>query len=306
MAVSQNTRKNIFEAAEQLSYDKYKTKHKTKGTVAVVLSYEETEELHDAYFMSLRIAIDNRLSDSNYRFEHFFQHSYQPADLQKNTYMGIIAVGFFEKTTIQALGNLQKPLVFVNTDTMLYNQNCVVSDAASAPFRAITHLSEVGITDIGVLVGKYYQHQLVTTANDPQRFLLKSLLAAQHLLHTENFFFADDYSAEAGYQAMTTLINKLGNHLPKAFLIGADSIAIGALRALSERNIAVPKQVSLIGFDDITSAKYVSPSLSTIHVSRNSMAKAAFDLLTEQFQKRQLIPRKITVGTALVLRDSSI
>ncbi|GAB5052186.1 MULTISPECIES: substrate-binding domain-containing protein [Pediococcus] len=65
-------------------------------------------------------------------------------------------------------------------------------------------------------------------------------------------------------------------------------------------------QVSLIGFDDITSAKYVSPSLSTIHVSRNSMAKAAFDLLTEQFQKRQLIPRKITVGTALVLRDSSI
>jgi LacI family transcriptional regulator len=103
------------------------------------------------------------------------------------------------------------------------------------------------------------------------------------------------------------IIQQSGSKLPKAFLIGSDSIAIGAMRALAEHKIEIPKQVSIIGFNDITSAQYVTPSLSTVHVSRNAMARAAFDLLlNEQFQKRNMVPRKLTIGTSLIIRDSSI
>lgn len=102
------------------------------------------------------------------------------------------------------------------------------------------------------------------------------------------------------------IIQQSGSKLPKAFLIGSDSIAIGAMRALAEHKIEIPKQVSIIGFNDINSAQYVTPSLSTVHVSRNAMARAAFDLLNEQFQKRNMVPRKLTIGTSLIIRDSSI
>lgn len=306
LSVSKSTKKNIFEAAEQLSYDKYKTKHKTNGTIAVVLSYQETEELDDAYFMSLRLAVNNRLTDSNYRFENFFQSDYQPEDLSNQTYIGIVAVGFFGKETISALRNLQKPLVFVNTDTLLDNVDCVVTDFTSSVARTTNHLIQAGITEIGVLVGKQYHQHLITFENDPQSFLAKSILQCKDLFNSDYFYTASEYTAAAGYQAMNEIIQQLGSKLPKAFLIGSDSIAIGAMRALAEHKIEIPKQVSIIGFNDITSAQYITPSLSTVHVSRNAMARAAFDLLNEQFQKRNMVPRKLTIGTSLIIRDSSI
>lgn len=306
MAVSQNTRKNIFEAAEQLSYDKYKTKHKTNGTIAVVLSYKESEELDDAYFMSVRIAIDNRLTDSNYRFKHFFQGDYESKNLESQSYIGIIAVGFFGKKTIQILKGLQKPIVFVSTDTLLDNLDCVVTDFTSSVARTTNHLLDKGISEIGILVAKRSHHHLITYENDPQRFLAKSFLECEEVFNPDYFFIAEEYTAESGYQAMQEIIHTLGSKLPKAFLIGSDAIAIGAMRALSEQRITIPEQVSIIGFNDITSAKYVNPSLSTVHISRYGMAKAAFNLLNEQFQKRDMVPRKVTIGTSLIIRKSSV
>ncbi|GEN94411.1 transcriptional regulator, LacI family [Pediococcus ethanolidurans] len=271
-----------------------------------MLSYKESEELDDAYFMSLRIAIDNRLTDSNYRFKNFFRADYNSSDLQDSKYIGIIAVGFFDEETILDLGNLHKPMVFVNTDTLQYDKDCVTADFTSSILRATTHLVEGGITDIGMLFGRKYQHQLVTLQNDPQRFLLSSFLNCKEIYQPNYFFMAEDYTAESGYTEMKAIIKKLGNKLPKAFLIGSDSIAIGALRALREEKVPVPKRVSIIGFNDITSAQYVTPGLSTIHVPRNAMAKSAFDLLNEQFQKRHMASRKVTVGTSLIIRGSSI
>ncbi|WP_317766599.1 LacI family DNA-binding transcriptional regulator [Pediococcus ethanolidurans] len=165
LSVTQSTRKNIFEAAEQLSYDKYKTKHKTNGTIAVVLSYKESEELDDAYFMSLRIAIDNRLTDSNYRFKNFFRADYNSSDLQDSKYIGIIAVGFFDEETILDLGKLHKPMVFVNTDTLQYDKDCVIADFTSSILRATTHLVEGGITDIGMLFGR----KVPASTGDPSK-----------------------------------------------------------------------------------------------------------------------------------------
>nr|WP_257722339.1 LacI family DNA-binding transcriptional regulator [Pediococcus damnosus] len=306
LSVSQSTEKNIFEAAGQLSYDKYKTKHKTNGTIAVVLSYKESEELDDVYFMSLRLAVNNHLTDSNYRFKNFFQTDYERNELAKQSYIGIVAVGFFDKETILKLRALHKPIVFVNTDTLLDNVDCVVTDFTSSVARTTNHLLQAGIKDIGILTAKQHHHHLITLENDPQGFLAKTFLQCKKTFNPDYFFVAEDYTAAAGYQEMNKIIDKLGAKLPKAFLIGSDSIAIGAMRALTEHKIAIPQQISVIGFNDITSAQYITPSLSTVHVSRNAMARAAFELLNEQFQKRNMVPRKITIGTSLIIRDSSV
>ncbi len=54
--------------------------------------------------------------------------------------------------------------------------------------------------------------------------------------------------------------------LPSALFASSDALAIGAMRALQEKNIKIPEEIAIIGFNDVSVAKYVFPTLSTIKV----------------------------------------
>ena len=92
--------------------------------------------------------------------------------------------------------------------------------------------------------------------------------------------------------------------LPTAFFAGNDSIAIGALRALVDAGIHVPEQVSIVGVNDISISKYMSPPLSTVKVYTELMGETAADMLLEQFAGRQ-ISKKVSLATQLKIRQSS-
>ena len=87
------------------------------------------------------------------------------------------------------------------------------------------------------------------------------------------------FSVEEGYQAMKDFIEEADTR-PTAFR-ASDTLAIGAMRALQEATIRVPEDISIIGFNDISVAKYVSPTLTTVKVHTEWMGELAVETMKE-------------------------
>ena len=158
-------------------------------------------------------------------------------------------------------------------------------------------------TNIGYLGGREVYKDQTSEINDPRKISFKQFLSETGLYHEANMY-EGKYSVDDGYRLMNQAIKDHKNDLPTAFFAGNDSIAIGALRALHEAGIRVPDEVSIVGINDISISKYMSPPLSTVKVYTELMGETAVDMLLEQFSGRQ-IPKKVSIATQPKIRKSS-
>jgi DNA-binding LacI/PurR family transcriptional regulator len=94
---------------------------------------------------------------------------------------------------------------------------------------------------------------------------------------------------------------------PTAILCSNDMTAIGALRVFAKNNIRVPEDVSVIGFDNIHLAEFVHPALTTVQMSRQDLARGAFEALKAAVEQANAVDRKreIFIPTLLVVRQST-
>jgi LacI family transcriptional regulator len=92
--------------------------------------------------------------------------------------------------------------------------------------------------------------------------------------------------------------------LPTAIFASNDSMAVGALSALREAEIEVPRQMSVAGFDDIPIARYVTPPLTTIRVDIAEIGRRAFAVLLGALARPTSRGQRETIGTTLVVRKS--
>ena len=110
---------------------------------------------------------------------------------------------------------------------------------------------------------------------------------------------------EPGYQAAQRL---LASGKPFSALFAFNDIsAIGAIRALRERQLRVPEDVSVVGFDDVQSAAFQNPALTTIRQPLFQMGLLAAETLTAQISKGRLGAgsQVLKVSPELVIRESS-
>lgn len=115
--------------------------------------------------------------------------------------------------------------------------------------------------------------------------------------------FEGDFTESGGYLAARQIMER--HPRPTAIFASNDSMAIGALRALRESGLRVPDDVAVAGFDDIPIAGYVTPALSSVHVSISEMGAEAVQMLLnviEEGADRKTEQRVLT--TTLVVRES--
>ncbi|MEW6045834.1 MAG: LacI family DNA-binding transcriptional regulator [Bacillota bacterium] len=95
-------------------------------------------------------------------------------------------------------------------------------------------------------------------------------------------------------------------HGVTAVLCSNDMMAMGVIRAAAERGVAIPQELSVTGFDDISSAAHVTPPLTTVHVRKRKIGREAVRRLLNQLgTSRASTPVRIIVPTRLVLRGST-
>lgn len=114
------------------------------------------------------------------------------------------------------------------------------------------------------------------------------------------------WELENPFSIEITKINKkqLGKGKPTAIVAGNDMIAVGVIKTLNELDIAVPEQVSVIGFDNISWCNVVTPTLTTIRMQLKEIATEAVSLLLRRIKEPDTPKRKIVIDVELVSRDS--
>ncbi|MBI0580375.1 LacI family DNA-binding transcriptional regulator [Neobacillus cucumis] len=301
LSVSDDTKKRIFEAAEELSYKKLPSRKQESGKIALLQWYTEKEELEDLYYMSIRLGVENRCRHHGIQMASYFQDNIE--NLKQDDLRGLIAIGKFSSKQVKELSSITKNIVFVDYSPDEEQFDSIVIDFEKATKKVLDHLIKKGHERIGYIGGREVFRDKTSTIEDLRESTFKRYLAEKGLLN-EAYMYNGSFSVQDGHSLMKRAIDEHKEQLPTAFFAGNDSIAVGALRALLEEGISVPDRVNIIGVNDISLAKYVFPALSTVKVYTELMGETAVDTLLEKIEGRK-IAKKIMIATKLVLRNSS-
>jgi len=200
-------------------------------------------------------------------------------------------------------GSLQQA-VHMGVPVVLMNQGKLAGKYANVPveyatgFReALEHLLALGHRDIGFIAGPA---SLNSAKGREDAF--KAALRAHGLRVRANWIAQGDMRVEGGRAAMEKLLSC--DPRPTAVLASNDLMAVGALQAAHAAKIRVPKQLSIIGFDDIPIAQMVHPALSTIRHPRREVAARAFECLRQLLQGGE-VSAGVPLQPHLVIRQST-
>lgn len=298
LSVSQETRQKIFEVAENLNYTKHKNKKKEVMTFRLVQWYDGDEELADLYYLAIRLGIEKKAEELNIGLVKESLHH-----LSDQTTDGIIALGKFEAQEIHLLSLKNEPILFVDSDELIHGFNSLVVDFEQSIAQVVDFFVKTNHQKIGILSGLEYtkanHHEIV----DRRLVYFKQALTQLKLTDQATFLQAP-FSVEEGKRVMAEYL-KAHKDYPTALFAASDALAIGAMQAITEHGLSVPADISIIGFNDISVAKYVSPSLSTVRVNTEWLGELAVNTLIDLIKEETPVPRKITIATELIIREST-
>ncbi|GAB6170227.1 LacI family DNA-binding transcriptional regulator [Clostridium carnis] len=304
--VSEDTRKKVLEIAEEMNYVTMKErKSKLKNhTIGIICSYTELKELSDPYFLSIRIAIEKKCNIEDIEFKLLYLNKILSDD--NSSYKGldgIIAIGIFQENEIEKLSELSKNIVFIDSSPDEWNYDSVVVDLRNGVKSALEYLTSLGHKNIGYIGAKVTPHN---NYNHDELLNYREETYKDFMINKNNFnsnwLFKGNFTPEDGYSLMKEAL-KL-NEIPSAFFIASDPMAIGAYKAIQEAGYSIPNDISIIGFDDIATAQYMTPSLTTIKVYTDYMGETALETLIERIKLDRKISKKIVLPVKLIIRDS--
>jgi|SRR5699024_6963609 len=172
---------------------------------------------------------------------------------------------FIEEKEIELIENRKIKTVFLDREIQNKTIGSVLFDSFHAGYEATSYLLNLGHRKIVYLegVGETY-------SNTQRKLGYLTALEEYKVLKNPDYIIRGYYEKEAAYNAVKNFIHQFPGDIPDAFLAANDLSAIGCIEALESEGLRVPKDVSVIGFDDIEIAKYHKPNLTTI---RNPIAR---------------------------------
>ncbi|MGI5468394.1 LacI family DNA-binding transcriptional regulator [Streptomyces sp. CA-132043] len=191
------------------------------------------------------------------------------------------------------------PYVLINGYNAHVQAPFVSPDDRAAARMAVTHLAALGHTRIGLAVG-------------PSRYVPSRRKAEGFAAAMEELFGLSGGEAEQLVQH--TLFSVEGGHAAAAALLdagctgvvcGSDLMALGVVRAARQRGIAVPGQLSVVGFDDSQLIAFADPPLTTVRQPVQAMATAAVGALIEEIQGNPVQHTEFVFQPELVVRGST-
>jgi LacI family transcriptional regulator, galactose operon repressor len=111
-----------------------------------------------------------------------------------------------------------------------------------------------------------------------------------------------NYSASGGAKVIDTLLDA-GGGLPRAIVCANDQTALGAMHALAGRQIRVPHDVAVTGFDDVPVARHLHPPLTTVRQPMQELGAMAFDVLYSKISTGKADP-DVVLPVQLIVRES--
>ncbi len=171
-------------------------------------------------------------------------------------------------------------------------------DNVCAAGMAVDHLLDLGHRRIGMITNA----PLAYAASRQRLQGYRKALERAGLPYEEALVREGNFDEESGCVAVGELMSL--EEPPSAVFVASDVVAMGALRALHEAGVHVPKQVAVVGFDDITAARFITPALTTVHVPTFGLGWSAAELLIRIIKGDRPNEAQVVLKSKLVARES--
>lgn len=197
---------------------------------------------------------------------------------------------------VAALIGAKVPAVYLDVAEVGPHVSNIAIDYEQGITEGLDHLRGLGHKRIAYIGGPVH---LVSSQRRKRSFI--EIAARRNL--TPVAAVDTDFSVKGGYDAARYVLE---THRPSALLAGNDLLAIGALHAAYDLGLEVPRDISLVGFDDIEFAKHTRPPLTTVALPRAEIGRLAFDAL-DRMMKSSDDPAgvELRIRTQLIVRQST-
>lgn len=195
-------------------------------------------------------------------------------------------------------GNL--PIVLLNTHDTGHLCSALAVDNYGGASAMVQHLVELGHRRIAMITGPANNFESEERLRGFRETLARLLPRAQPQDFT---VLHGDFSEESGYRAGRQLQSL--RQLPDAVFAANDMMAIGCLFAMGEAGVQVPRDLALAGFDDIPTARFITPPLTTVRVRISDMGSRALECLAFEIENPEGTKKTVEVlQTELIVRRS--
>jgi len=297
LSVSDETRKRIFEIAESFEYVPVRERRNRKPIrIGIINWYDAEKELDDPYYLFIRRAVEKKCDQLGILYSRLEDTGSRE---EESLVDGIIAIGKYDEDDLHRFASISGSLVTVDYSTSS-TFDSVVLDVQDAMGKIMSYLYEKGHRNIGY-IGGIERFSSGEQIPDFRHQYFREFMIINDLYVEDNCYFGK-FSHEDGYDLMKTALS--GENIPTAFVCASDSLALGAYKAILERGLRIPDDISIIGFNDLPGSKYMTPSLTSIRVYTDHLGESAVDLLKENIESDRGYAKKVVIPVTMKYRDS--
>ena len=210
----------------------------------------------------------------------------------------LLCAGFFEPELLVLLQQLKLPLVLV--DLWAPGLPCVNADNTQGGYLATRHLIDQNRTRIAFLASTLSHYSI----RQREKGYRQALYEARMMMPPEYEAIAPPLPDVE--QSLAEAVNELLDltEPPDAIFAYNDAAAMVVLRLCAQRGLRVPEDISVVGFDDIESAAWSLPSLTTIAVDKQELGREAMRLLlTSKFEANNLLPVSLVIRSSTAVKS---
>ncbi|MBF7981958.1 MULTISPECIES: LacI family DNA-binding transcriptional regulator [Rahnella] len=303
--VSQETKDQVYKAIEEAGYRPNLLARNLATSKSMCIGLVVTNTLYNGHYFSELISQAAKKLDANGRQLILVDGKHSAEEEQDAIQFlhdlrcdGIIIYPRFLSVDEMDLliDKYKKPVMVVNRKLRKHQSHCIYCDHKGSSFNATQALIERGHRDIAFITGSMDSPTAIERLSG-----YRDALTASGLPVKESLIVQGKWSPASGAAAVETLLSS-GQPF-SALLTSNDEMAIGAMKQLSTAGIAVPAQVSVIGFDNIPTAPFLIPALSSVKDPVSDMVSEVINQIIAMLDGGYLSGQN-KFSSDLILRDS--
>jgi len=307
--VSQETRKKVLQAIEDLGYHPQRSARglasKISGNIGFIVTEDHFSQT-EPFYTKIFLGTEFEARDHNYYIllttvsKHFSKTSSIPRFLLERNVDGVIIAGKINEGLVDYIEHLGIPIVLVDYELKRRRISSVLIDNRKGIREGTEHLIRIGHINIGFIGGDLAHPSIA------ERFkAYKETLRDYNLPLQGELIVIDetDTAIRNGYRAMEKLLKREVNL--SAVVVANDAMAIGCMQYAKTVFLKIPEALSIVGFDDIEISSHIEPGLTTVRVYKEEMGKLAVRRLVEMVRSKTQTVVTVHVPVELVVRGST-
>lgn len=299
--VSPATRQKVLQAMDELEFDTAVIK--ANASCQAILAF--IPDFANPFYSPIIDGIQQTAHESGYEVfwvptkDIYSNNMFYFQMLREGRFQGVIWLSSAPPTDLLSLIGKHCPFIMCCEYPDDYECSYISIDDRTAAYRAVNHLISTGCKEIGLincsLKYKYARHR--------RDGYIEALKKAGMTPNPEWSITIPYIDYTLAYSAILQALDP--NHMPDAFFTCSDVFAAAVINAAQKRGICVPKDLSVIGFDNTETSRLILPPLTTIDQPGFQIGQQACAVLLEKIANPTLSDRHISLNTELIIRKST-